>query len=123
MAHVLVVEDSPTEAKAIRDMLEDLGYQVSTAGNGAEGVEVARQLRPDLVLMDVLMPGMSGFQAVRKISRDPDIGSIPVVIVSIKNAASDKAWGLRQGARDYLTKPFSAEDLKRVVQGQLGEGA
>ncbi len=123
MAHVLVIDDSPTEVIAIQGILEKHGHRVSYANSGEEGVALAGSLRPDLILMDVVMPGMSGFQATRKITRNPKTAHIPVVIASVKNAESDKMWGLQQGAKDYLVKPISAEVLLRVVKRALGDAA
>ncbi|MCP4041600.1 MAG: response regulator [Gammaproteobacteria bacterium] len=119
MPHVLVVDDSSTEVSGIQEILKANGYRVSIANSGEECLSIAGKLRPDLVLMDVIMPGMSGFQATRKLTRDPVTASIPVVIISSKNAESDKVWGLRQGARDYIAKPFSAEVLIRAVKKNL----
>ena len=120
MAHVLVVDDSPTEIHVLRTMLEKNGYQVSTAASGEEGIETAKDLQPDLVLMDIVMPGLNGFQATRKLSKDPNTANIPVIIVSTKNQETDKLWGMRQGARDYLTKPVTESDLVGKIKSVLG---
>ena len=122
MPHVLIVDDSPTNVTQMKELLSKAGYQTSEAGTAEEGVEKTRSLRPDLVLMDVVLPGMSGFQATRKINRDPTTASIPVIIVSVKNLESDKAWGLRQGAREYLTHPVTDSELLAVVQRHIGSG-
>ncbi len=108
---ILVVDDSPTERFFIADLLGKSGYQVITADNGEEAVRVARQERPNAVVMDVVMPGLSGFQVTRALARDPLTQAIPVIIVSSKDAETDRIWGLRQGAREYLIKPIRAEDL------------
>ncbi len=108
---VLVVDDSPTERFFIADLLSKQGYVVITAANGEEAVRMARQERPAVVVMDVVMPGLSGFQVTRALSRDPLTSEIPVIIVSSKDAETDRIWGLRQGAREYLIKPIRPEEL------------
>lgn len=111
MAHILVVDDSATENHAFKIMLEAKGFTVSFANNGLEGITKAKTLKPDLILMDVVMPQVNGFQATRKLTRDPETASIPVIIISAKNQETDRVWGLRQGARDYLAKPVSKAEL------------
>lgn len=108
---VLVIDDSPTDQHFISGLLKKHGLEVMTANDGQNGISMAKQQLPDLILMDVVMPGMNGFQATRKLSRDPDTKSIPVVIVSSKGEVTDRAWGMRQGAVDYLTKPVSEAAL------------
>lgn len=115
MAQILIVDDSPTEAHVLRGILERNGFDVATAENGAEGIALARELRPDLVLMDVVMPGLNGFQATRQLSRDPQTSGIPVIIVTTKDQDTDRVWGLRQGARDFLTKPVSEKTLMEKI--------
>ena len=115
MAQILIVDDSPTEAHVLRGILERNGFDVEIAGNGAEGIERARELRPDLVLMDVVMPGLNGFQATRQLSKDPETRVIPVIIVTTKDQDTDRVWGLRQGARDFLTKPVSEKTLMEKI--------
>lgn len=115
MAQILIVDDSPTEAHVLRGILERNGFDVATAENGAEGIALARELRPDLVLMDVVMPGLNGFQATRQLSRDPETSGIPVIIVTTKDQDTDRVWGLRQGARDFLTKPVSEKTLMEKI--------
>ena len=102
MARILLIEDSPTEAAVLSQLLERNGHQVTTSGNAEDGIATARRDKPDLVLMDVVLPGMNGFQATRALSRDADTSHIPVLIVSTKNLDTDKMWGLRQGAKDYF---------------------
>lgn len=111
MARILIVDDSPTEMYKLTGMLEKHGHQVLKAENGADGVALARQERPDAVLMDIVMPGLNGFQATRQLTKDPDTGHIPVVIITTKDQDTDKVWGTRQGAKDYLTKPVDEETL------------
>jgi twitching motility two-component system response regulator PilH len=113
MARVLIVDDSPTEMYKLTGMLEKHGHQVLKAENGADGVALASQEKPDAVLMDIVMPGLNGFQATRQLSKhnDPSINSIPIIIITTKDQETDKIWGERQGARDYLTKPVDEETL------------
>jgi len=103
--NVLVIDDSATDTHLLSEMLKKNGYTVSTAASGEEGIVKAKREKPDAILMDIVMPGMSGFEATRAISKDPDTKSIPVIICSTKGQETDKAWGLRQGAKDYLVKP------------------
>ena len=119
MARVLIVDDSPTEMYKLTGMLEKHGHQVLKAENGADGVALARQEKPDAVLMDIVMPGMNGFQATRQLSKDPETSGIPVIIVTTKDQETDKVWGTRQGARDYLTKPVDEQTLTKTLDGVL----
>lgn len=115
MAHILIVDDSPTELHVMKVWLEKHGFLVSTAGSGEDGIERARQNKPDLILMDVVMPGLNGFQATRQLTRDPVTGDIPVVIISTKHQDTDRLWGLRQGAKEYLSKPVTEQGLVDTV--------
>lgn len=108
---VLIVDDSPTERHILSQLLLGGGYEVSTADNGDEGVERAKQIKPDLIIMDVVMPGTNGFQATRALSRNEATKSIPVIICTTKDQETDKLWGLRQGAQDYVTKPVDGPAL------------
>jgi twitching motility two-component system response regulator PilH len=108
---ILVVDDSPTERFFLTDLLSKKGYTVITAINGEEAYAKTKAERPNLVLMDVVMPGQSGYQVTRALSRDPDTQAIPVVICSSKSNETDRIWGLRQGARDYLVKPIRPDEL------------
>ena len=119
MKQIMIVDDSPTDTHLLQKMLEKNGYQTLTAGNGDEGIEVARLLRPDLILMDVVMPGPNGFQATRELSSNPETSSIPVIIVTRKDQKVDRVWGIRQGARDYITKPVSEGDLLSLINEAL----
>ena len=123
MATVLIVDDSPTEQHVFTKMLESAGYTTLSAPDGETGIDMARSSRPDLILMDVVMPGTNGFQATRKLSRDPQTSDIPIVMVTTKDQDTDKVWGMRQGAREYLVKPVSQKDLLESVQAILGGGA
>ncbi|MGF6183164.1 twitching motility two-component system response regulator PilH [Massilia sp. UYP32] len=108
---ILIVDDSPTERLYLTDILVKNGFAVSTAVNGDEAIERIRAERPELILMDVVMPGSNGFQVTRAIARDPELAALPVIICSSKNQETDRIWGLRQGARDYLVKPVDPERL------------
>jgi twitching motility two-component system response regulator PilH len=114
--NVLVVDDSPTDTHLITEMLKKHGFNVSTATNGEDGIAKAKQLKPDLVLMDIVMPGMSGFEATRAISKDPATSGIPVIVCSTKGQETDKAWGLRQGAKDYIVKPVTEKLLMEKIR-------
>ena len=113
--NILVVEDSPTDLKYLTDLLAKNGYQVITAQNADEALAKAKQLRPDLVLMDIVMPGQSGFQATRALGKDDATKQIPVIICTSKGQDTDKAWGLKQGARDYIVKPVSGPELLKKI--------
>lgn len=108
---VLVIDDSPTERAFLEAMLKKNGYDVVMADSGESGIEKAINEKPDLVLMDVVMPGMNGFQATRALSRDDKTKHIPVIICTTKDQETDKIWGMRQGAKDYMTKPIREADL------------
>lgn len=116
MSKILVVDDSPTEIFQFKEMLEGLGHEVITADNGRDGVQMAVNEQPDVVLMDIVMPDMNGFQATRQIARGAETKHIPVIIVSSKNQETDKVWGQRQGARGYITKPVNTSELVSVMQ-------
>jgi len=116
---VLVVDDSPTETRILVNTLVKAGYRVETAPDGETGVQTARRLRPDLILMDVIMPGINGFQATRMLNRDAETARIPIILVTTKDQPSDRTWGLRQGAIDYLTKPVDKEELLERVRGAI----
>jgi twitching motility two-component system response regulator PilH len=108
---VLVVDDSPTDLHLLSGMLTKNGYTVITAGSGEEAIERAKADRPDLVLLDIVMPGMNGFETTRALSKDPQTESIPVLIVSTKGQETDRVWGMRQGAKGYLVKPVDEQTL------------
>ena len=119
MARILVVDDSPTETHKIVNLLARQGHQVLTASTGSDGVTMASAEQPDIILMDVVMPGINGFQATRQITRNNETSHIPVVIVSSKDQDADKIWGERQGACGYLTKPVDDRTLIKTVDGLL----
>ncbi len=108
---ILIVDDSPTERFFLADLLSKRGYAVVTAENGEEALSKVRSEKPSLVIMDVVMPGTSGFQATRAIARDPATQSIPVILCTSKSAESDRIWGLRQGAKEYVVKPVDPDEL------------
>jgi twitching motility two-component system response regulator PilH len=114
--NVLVVDDSPTEIHLLREMLTKNGFTVSVANTGEEAVTRAKSEKPDLILMDVVMPGMSGFEATRAITRDPASANIPVIICTTKGQETDKSWGLRQGAKDYIVKPVTEKVLMEKIK-------
>jgi twitching motility two-component system response regulator PilH len=108
---VLLVEDSKTELHHLSDMLSKRGYSVRTAENGEEAMRRLAEDKPDLILMDVVMPGQNGFQLTRAITRDPQFADVPVIMCTSKNQETDRVWGMRQGARDYVVKPVVADEL------------
>ena len=112
---ILVVDDSPTERLALSEVLVKNGFQVVTAESGDEAVVKSKSEHPDLILMDVVMPGQNGFQLTRQLSRDPLTQNVPIIICTSKSLQTDRIWGLRQGAREYLTKPIKAEDLLEKI--------
>lgn len=119
MARILVIDDSPSQLMGIRRIVEKLGHECLTAEDGAQGVEAAKAELPDLILMDVVMPNLNGFQATRSITRDATTGHIPVLLVTTKDQETDKVWGMRQGAKGYLTKPFTEAELSEVIASAL----
>ena len=119
MTTILIVDDSPTETHILKTLLEKEGYIALLASDGAEGVEKARRAKPDLILMDVVMPGLNGFQATRQLSRDPETAGIPVIMVTTKDQETDKAWGKRQGAKEYVVKPVAAKELLSKITSVL----
>jgi len=121
MSLIMIVDDSPTEVHVMKTALERHGFQTMCAADGSECLTLARKMRPDLIFMDVVMPGLNGFQTTRSLNRDPETRSIPVIMVSTKDQESDRIWGMRQGAVDYLIKPIDASALvakaNEVLQG------
>lgn len=108
---ILVVDDSATERHVIGEILKPHGYEVIFAEDGETGVTLAKTHKPDMILMDVVMPGLNGFQATRAISKDPETENIPIILCTTKDQETDKVWGLRQGAKDYIVKPITSADL------------
>ena len=119
MAKILIVDDSPTELHVLSQMLSKGGYETVTAEDGEEGIERAKSELPDLILMDVVMPGLNGFQATRKLSRDATTKHIPVVMVTTKDQDTDREWGMRQGAVEYLVKPVDAKQLVAKINAVM----
>ena len=111
MARILIVDDSPTEIHVLKTMLEKHGYETFSAESGEKGVEAAIAEKPDMILMDIVMPGMNGFQATRRLTKDPATERIPVIMITTKDQETDKIWGMRQGAVEYLVKPVSEKEL------------
>jgi twitching motility two-component system response regulator PilH len=116
---ILIVDDSPTQLHILKGYLEEAGCEVLMADNGEMGIKQARANKPDLVLMDVVMPGLNGFQATRLLSRDPETNRIPIIMVTTKDQDTDKTWALRQGARDYLIKPVEKDELLAKISEAL----
>jgi twitching motility two-component system response regulator PilH len=114
--NILLVDDSKTELHLLSDMLTQKGYSVRTAENGEEAMRRLAEAKPDLILMDVVMPGTNGFQLTRAITRDPRFAGVPVIMCTSKNQETDRVWGLRQGASDYVVKPVDPNDLLAKIQ-------
>ena len=123
MTRILSVDDSPTELHVAQTLLERHGYETTTAESGEGGIRAAMEQRPDLILMDVVMPGMNGFQATRKLTRNAPTADIPVIVVTSKDQETDKIWAMRQGARDFLVKPVEERSLIQKIEEQLAGGA
>jgi twitching motility two-component system response regulator PilH len=119
MTRVLIVDDSPTELMKLRGHLEAEGFQVTEASSGDDAIAKAKAQRPDIIVMDVVMPGMNGFQATRTLTRDPDTKGVPVIVCSSKSQETDKLWAKRQGASDYLVKPVKAAELVGKIREML----
>ena len=119
MAVILIVDDSPTELHLFQNMLEQNGFGTLVADSGEEGLRQAAASRPDCILMDVVMPGMNGFQATRKLTQDPGTAGIPVIMITTKDQETDKIWGMRQGAVEYLVKPIDAKQLVAKIKAVM----
>ena len=122
MARILIVDDSPSQLMGMKRIVEKLGHEALTAEDGAGGVEAAKANVPDLILMDVVMPDLNGFQATRAISKESTTAHIPIVLVTTKDQETDKVWGMRQGAKAYITKPFNEAQLIEVINSLLSAG-
>ncbi|WP_256645460.1 response regulator transcription factor [Thermomonas paludicola] len=120
MARILLIEDSPTEAAVMVQLLERNGHQVTTAGSAEDGIASCKRDQPDLVLMDIILPGMNGFQATRALTRDATTSHIPVLIISTKGLETDRVWGMRQGAKDYIVKPPREAELVARISALIG---
>jgi twitching motility two-component system response regulator PilH len=113
---ILLVDDSKTELHVLSDLLTKKGFKVRTAENGEEALRRLQEEKPDLILMDVVMPGQNGFQLTRAITRDPAFADVPVIICTSKNQETDRVWGMREGARDYVVKPVDPEELLAKIK-------
>jgi len=113
---ILLVDDSKTELHVLSELLNKHGYKVRTAENGEEAMRRLQEEKPDLILMDVVMPGQNGFQLTRAITRDPLFADVPVIICTSKNQETDRVWGMRQGARDYVVKPVNPDELLAKIK-------
>ena len=120
MAKVLIVDDSETQRYSLSKIIEEQGHEAVTAADGESGIAAALDSHPDLILMDVVMPGLNGFQATRKISKNAETADIPVIFVTTKDQETDRIWGMRQGASAYLTKPVDKKDLISAINEALG---
>ncbi|MBK9470462.1 MAG: response regulator [Gammaproteobacteria bacterium] len=123
MPRILVVDDSPTENFKISGVLKRHGHEVLAAESGEQALQVARDSQPDLILMDIVMPGLNGFQATRQLTRDPATSAIPVVMLTAKSQEADRIWGERQGARGYLVKPVDDSVLVATISQVLAEAS
>ena len=123
MANILIIDDSPTDVRVFTTLLERAGYQVDSIGNAEDGIERVRAIKPDLVIMDVIMPGMNGFQATRTLTRDPVTASVPIVMITTKSMETDRVWGMRQGAKAFITKPVNEKELLTCIDELLPNAA
>ena len=119
MSKILIVDDSPAQLYQLQQMVEKVGHQAVTAACGEDAIKIAALQNPELILMDIVMPGMSGYTATRKLSRDEQTRHIPVIFVSSKDGEADRAWGMRQGARDYITKPVNQNLLLNAISSAM----
>lgn len=119
MANIFIIDDSPTDVRVFTTLLERAGHQVVAVSSAEEGIERVRGDLPDLVIMDVIMPGMNGFQATRTLTRDPVTSAIPVVMITTKSMETDRVWGMRQGARAFITKPVNEKELLACINDLL----
>ncbi|MGH8194013.1 MAG: response regulator transcription factor [Woeseiaceae bacterium] len=119
MAVILIVDDSPTELHLFQKMLEKNGFETLIADSGEDGIRQAQSAHPDCILMDVVMPGMNGFQATRRLTREPATSEIPVIMITTKDQETDKIWGMRQGAAEYLVKPVTEKQLVAKIKAVM----
>jgi twitching motility two-component system response regulator PilH len=120
MARIMVVDDSPADLQNLKSILQKGGHQVIEVQSGQDSISKAKAEKPDAIVMDVVMPGVNGFQATRSIAKDPETSAIPIIVVSAKNQETDRVWALRQGAREYVVKPVKDADLLAKVKQLLG---
>ena len=114
--NVLIVDDSKTEIMFLSDMLKKAGFSVSSAENAEDAHRRLEAAKPDLILMDVVMPGQNGFQLTRALARSPEFAQVPIILCTSKNQETDRVWGMRQGARDYIVKPVQPAELLAKIQ-------
>jgi twitching motility two-component system response regulator PilH len=119
VATILIIDDSPTDVRVFTTLLERAGHQVVAVSTAEEGIERVRAELPDLVIMDVIMPGMNGFQATRTLTRDPSTAVVPIVMITTKSMETDRVWGLRQGAKAFITKPVNEKELLACINDLL----
>jgi twitching motility two-component system response regulator PilH len=119
VATILIIDDSPTDVRVFTTLLERAGHQVIAVSTAEEGIERVRAELPDLVIMDVIMPGMNGFQATRTLTRDPATAVVPIVMITTKSMETDRVWGLRQGAKAFITKPVNEKELLACINDLL----
>jgi twitching motility two-component system response regulator PilH len=119
VANILIIDDSPTDVRVFTTLLERAGHHVAAVSAAEEGIEQVRANAPDLVIMDVIMPGMNGFQATRTLTRDPKTQHVPVVMITTKSMETDRVWGMRQGARAFITKPVNEKELLACINDLL----
>jgi twitching motility two-component system response regulator PilH len=119
MAKILIVDDSPVQLFHLRQLLEESGHQAVTAESGEQALELAADQRPEVILMDIVMPGMSGYSATRRLSKSRCTQHIPVIFVSSRDSEADRSWGLRQGAREYVTKPVNPNILLTAISAAV----
>ncbi len=120
MAKIMVVDDAPADLQNLKNILTKGGHQVIEVTSGQDSIAKAKAEKPDAIVMDVVMPGVNGFQATRQISKDPATSAIPIIVVSAKNQETDRLWAMRQGAREYVVKPVKDADLLAKVKQVLG---
>ena len=122
MANILIIDDSPTDIRVFSTLLERAGHHVIAVSSAEEGIARARAEPPDLIIMDVIMPGMNGFQATRTLTRDPLTAAVPIVMITTKSMETDRVWGMRQGARAFITKPVNEKELLACINELLSSG-
>jgi twitching motility two-component system response regulator PilH len=123
VAKILIIDDSPTDVRVFTTLLERAGHHVDAVNNAEDGIERVRVTQPDLVIMDVIMPGMNGFQATRTLTRDPATAGVPIVIITTKSMETDRVWGMRQGAKAFITKPVNEKELLACIDELLPNAA
>lgn len=119
MANILIIDDSPTDVQVFTTLLERAGHQVTAVNSAEDGIAQARATLPEAIIMDVIMPGMNGFQATRTLTRDPVTAHVPIIMITTKSMETDRVWGLRQGARAFITKPVHEHELLACINELL----